>query len=100
VKPSSEPETSRCLCAGISTIFGRAVRGLSGLLLILGAFLARHSRGIAIVLFLAGLFCIFEAFRGWCALRTCGMKTKIRYDRIRASQRCKKKSGWKNESAV
>lgn len=57
--------------------FGRAIRGLSGVLFILGGFLAWHSRGIAIVLFLAGLFCIFEALRGWCALRACGIKTKF-----------------------
>jgi hypothetical protein len=32
---------------------------------------------LGIVLFLGGAFCIFEALRGWCALRACGIKTKF-----------------------
>jgi hypothetical protein len=57
---------------------GRAVRGLSGLVLLLvGVFVFGRTPWLGVVLFLIGAFCIFEALRGWCALRACGVKTKF-----------------------
>jgi hypothetical protein len=56
---------------------GRLIRGLIGLAL-LGVAVAVHplhwlaSTGIA----LGGLFCLFEALRGWCIARACGVKTR------------------------
>lgn len=32
---------------------------------------------IAVVLFAAGGFAFFEALRGWCLLRACGIRTKL-----------------------
>ena len=32
---------------------------------------------LTIVLVVIGLFCIFEAVRGWCFLRACGIRTKL-----------------------
>ncbi len=30
--------------------------------------------GLAAIFILIGLFCAFEAWRGWCAIRACGVK--------------------------
>lgn len=57
---------------------GRVVRGLMGVALLAGAVFAySHSVWLAIILAVAGLFGLFEAFRGWCAARACGIKTKL-----------------------
>jgi len=58
--------------------FGRALRAVAGALLLLG--------GIAlglwvlwwlgVIVALAGVFALFEAARGWCFLRACGLKTR------------------------
>jgi hypothetical protein len=36
-----------------------------------------HSRAAGIALAGSALFVAFEAARGWCALRACGVKTKF-----------------------
>lgn len=36
-----------------------------------------HALWLAIVLAIMGGFTMFEALRGWCALRACGLKTKF-----------------------
>jgi membrane protein implicated in regulation of membrane protease activity len=32
---------------------------------------------LGLVFVAAGLFAIFEAIRGWCLVRACGIKTKV-----------------------
>lgn len=49
-----------------------------GLALLPGAAFAFHELvWLGALLALAGLFGLFEAFRGWCAARTCGIKTRL-----------------------
>jgi hypothetical protein len=57
---------------------GRWVRGLMGVALLVGAaFSFGQSAWLGIVLAVAGLFGLFEAVRGWCFARACGIKTKL-----------------------
>jgi hypothetical protein len=57
---------------------GRLIRGLGALALLVGAgFGFTLSVWLGLVLLAAGAFVAFEALRGWCALRACGIKTKL-----------------------
>jgi hypothetical protein len=57
---------------------GRIARGITGsILLIIGIILADDTLWAAIPLVVIGLFCMFEAVRGWCFLRACGVRTKL-----------------------
>jgi len=57
---------------------GRLVRGLGALALLVGAGFGFSVSGwLGGVLLAAGLFVAFEALRGWCALRACGIRTKL-----------------------
>ncbi|MBV8815625.1 MAG: DUF2892 domain-containing protein [Verrucomicrobia bacterium] len=57
---------------------GRIVRGGISAVLLLAALLCFSiSIGLAILLLVSGLFVLFEAIRGWCVLRACGIKTRI-----------------------
>ena len=57
---------------------GRLIRGLFALALLVGAgFGFTLSPWLGIMLLGSGLFVAFEALRGWCALRACGIKTKL-----------------------
>lgn len=57
---------------------GRMARGITGsIFLIIGIILADVTLWAAIPLVVVGLFCIFEAVRGWCFLRACGVRTKL-----------------------
>ena len=57
---------------------GRLVRGvLGGMSLIAGIILADHHLGWCLGLVAFGLFAIFEALRGWCLVRACGIRTKL-----------------------
>ena len=57
---------------------GRLVRGLGALGLFVGAgFAIGVSLWLGLVLAASGGFVLFEALRGWCALRACGIKTKV-----------------------
>ena len=57
---------------------GRLVRGIGALALLVGAgFGFTVSMWLAIALLTSGVFVAFEALRGWCALRACGIKTKL-----------------------
>lgn len=57
---------------------GRWARGLMGLALLVGAgFSFGQSAWLGSLLAAAGLFGLFEAFRGWCLARACGLKTKL-----------------------
>lgn len=57
---------------------GRLVRGLGALALLVGAgFGFTVSVWLGIPLLASGVFVAFEALRGWCALRACGIKTRL-----------------------
>ena len=57
---------------------GRIARGITGsILLIIGIILADDTLWACIPLVVIGLFCMFEAVRGWCFLRACGIRTKM-----------------------
>ena len=57
---------------------GRLMRGLMGVALLVGAaFSLRTSLPLAMLLGAAGVFGLFEAFRGWCLARACGIRTKL-----------------------
>lgn len=57
---------------------GRIARGVIGTLcLIAGIILVDYNLWLGLVFVVAGLFAIFEAVRGWCLARACGIKTKI-----------------------
>jgi hypothetical protein len=57
---------------------GRIARGVIGsLCLIAGIVVVDFQLLIGLVLVVAGLFALFEAVRGWCLARACGLKTKI-----------------------
>ena len=57
---------------------GRLVRGLGALALLLGALFGfQWALWLGWVLLALGLFVAFEAIRGWCGLRACGIKTKL-----------------------
>ena len=57
---------------------GRLVRALGALVLLIGAgfgFLASVWLGAGLAV--SGVFVLFEALRGWCVLRACGIKTLL-----------------------
>ncbi|HXJ60754.1 MAG TPA: YgaP-like transmembrane domain [Verrucomicrobiae bacterium] len=57
---------------------GRLVRGFLALALLVGAaFGFSVSVWLGVGLVAAGVFVAFEALRGWCAVRACGIKTKL-----------------------
>ena len=57
---------------------GRLVRAFGALALLIGAgFGFTLSVRLGLVLLAAGVFVAFEALRGWCALRACGIRTKL-----------------------
>lgn len=57
---------------------GRIARGVTGTLcLIAGIILVDYKLWLGLIFVVAGLFAIFEAVRGWCLARACGIKTKI-----------------------
>lgn len=57
---------------------GRLVRGLSALALLVGAgFGFSVSVWLGVALLASGVFVAFEALRGWCVLRACGIRTKL-----------------------
>lgn len=57
---------------------GRVVRALWGLALIIaGVLLWTRSAWICFLLVASGVFALYEAARGWCLIRACGIKTKL-----------------------
>lgn len=57
---------------------GRLIRGLGALALLVGAgFSFALSLWLGIAFLGCGVFVAFEALRGWCFLRACGIKTKL-----------------------
>ena len=57
---------------------GRLVRGGGALALLIGAgFGFTVSVWLGGLLLASGAFVAFEALRGWCVLRACGIRTKL-----------------------
>jgi hypothetical protein len=57
---------------------GRLIRGVAAAALFAGGFAAIQAQIVlSLVLFTSGAFVLFEALRGWCAFRACGIKTKF-----------------------
>jgi len=57
---------------------GRLVRGLGALVLLIGAgFGFFVSTWLGVALAVSGGFVLFEALRGWCVMRACGIKTRL-----------------------
>ncbi len=57
---------------------GRIVRATLGTVLVIGGAAALFWRVWAGITLLAyGAFVLFEAWRGWCVMRACGIKTKM-----------------------
>jgi Inner membrane protein YgaP-like, transmembrane domain len=57
---------------------GRLVRAGIGLVcLTAGLILLSYISWFGIILMASGVFALFEAARGWCVARACGIKTKV-----------------------
>ena len=57
---------------------GRSARKVTALVFAVTALVCfPFSRRLSLLLFAAALFTLFEAMRGWCVLRACGIKTKV-----------------------
>ncbi|MBV9463169.1 MAG: DUF2892 domain-containing protein [Verrucomicrobiae bacterium] len=57
---------------------GRIARGFISAILLASAWLVHgHSRAFAVLATVSGLFVLFEAATGWCAMRACGYKTRF-----------------------
>jgi hypothetical protein len=57
---------------------GRVIRGILALILGIAAVLSwPHSLTAGIALAGSAVFVAFEAARGWCVARACGLKTKF-----------------------
>jgi hypothetical protein len=57
---------------------GRIVRAVWGLALIVAGLLVSARNGwLCIALLVVGGFALYEAARGWCLMRACGIKTKL-----------------------
>ena len=57
---------------------GRLIRGLLGAALVVsGVAFCNYHLWVAIALIISGGFCLFEAVRGWCVMRACGVKTRF-----------------------
>jgi hypothetical protein len=57
---------------------GRLARGIIGIvLLVAGVIAAFVLWWLGLILLASAAFVLFEAVRGWCGLRACGIKTKL-----------------------
>jgi hypothetical protein len=56
---------------------GRIARGLCGMASLAAAWFYREQAVAGIALAGSGLFMLFEAARGWCLARACGLKTPM-----------------------
>ena len=57
---------------------GRALRAMAGLIILSAGFVLRsHSRLAAAICVFVAIFIFFEAARGWCAARACGIRTPL-----------------------
>jgi hypothetical protein len=58
-------------------IAGRIARGLVGVGCLSGAWYLRGNFWGCVLLTGSGAFTLFEALRGWCVARACGLKTPM-----------------------
>lgn len=57
---------------------GRLVRAIFGISLMIGGLLVSdEGRWLCFALVASGGFVLYEAARGWCLMRACGIRTKI-----------------------
>ena len=57
---------------------GRIARAVWGVALIIaGVLLSGRSGWVCFLLVAFGVFALYEAARGWCLMRACGIKTKL-----------------------
>ena len=57
---------------------GRAARGgLAVVFVLAGGCLLPEASILGAIFIVIGLFCAFEAWVGWCAVRACGVKTPL-----------------------
>lgn len=57
---------------------GRLLRASMGaVLFVIGCLVISRVTWLGVVLLCSAVFVIFEALRGWCVMRACGIKTKI-----------------------
>jgi Protein of unknown function (DUF2892) len=57
---------------------GRVARGGTAVIfLLVGGCLISQTIVLAVIFILIGLFCAFEAWIGWCAIRACGVETPL-----------------------
>ena len=59
---------------------GRIARLIFGLVLLIAALaclLGHRAWWLCALLAAFGIFAVYEAFRGWCLMRACGVKTKL-----------------------
>lgn len=57
---------------------GRLVRAVWGVAMIVaGILLSGRSGWVCFFLVVFGVFALYEAARGWCLMRACGIKTKL-----------------------
>jgi hypothetical protein len=57
---------------------GRLLRGIPGAICAVAAVWVAFTGPwwLALILGISGAFMLFEAFRGWCIMRACGVRTK------------------------
>jgi len=57
---------------------GRLIRGTAGVAMIVaGLLLSREDGWICVALVASGGFVLYEAVRGWCIMRACGIRTRV-----------------------
>lgn len=56
---------------------GRVARGLVSCIAFAAAYRLREVPWAALLLGVSGAFTLFEALRGWCVARACGLKTPM-----------------------
>jgi hypothetical protein len=56
---------------------GRIARGVCGVASLAAAWVVRERLAVSVSLAFAGVFMVFEALRGWCVARACGLKTPM-----------------------
>lgn len=57
---------------------GRLVRGCLGVALIVAGLLVSEPDGwVCVLLVASGGFVLYEAVRGWCVMRACGIRTPL-----------------------
>jgi Protein of unknown function (DUF2892) len=57
---------------------GRIVRAIWGVALIIaGLLISGGHQWLCVALIAAGGFALYEAVRGWCLMRACGIKTRL-----------------------